>query len=58
MFQVEKVFLGNYGTINLRKGNCDVVTFNQIFLDKEYDIDFGFTPYVIVDCRSSSFNKR
>lgn len=49
MFQVEKVYLENYGTINLRKGNCDVGTFNQIFLDKEYDIDFAFEPKVIID---------
>lgn len=49
IFQGEKIYMGKYGTINLRKGKCDVGTFNQIFLDKEYDINLTFEPRLIVD---------
>jgi FkbM family methyltransferase len=47
--EAEKIYLKNYGAIHLRKGKCDVGTFNQIFLEKEYDVDFSFEPKLIID---------
>jgi FkbM family methyltransferase len=35
--------------IFLRPGTSDINAFFQIFIDKEYDIDIGFEPKVIID---------
>ena len=49
IFPVETIYLKKYGRINLRKGECDLGTFNQIFLDREYDINLNFEPKIIID---------
>lgn len=44
------VTLKKYGKIYLRKNSSDIGIFNQIFIDKEYDIKLSFEPRCIVDC--------
>ena len=34
---------------SLRKGSSDIAIFEQVFLQGDYDIEFSFTPDVIID---------
>ncbi len=42
---------GFRGPIRLRGNTSDRPTFQKIFFDHEYEIDFGFTPRVGRSCR-------
>ncbi|MGZ3420122.1 MAG: FkbM family methyltransferase [Polyangiales bacterium] len=35
--------------ITLRVGTSDLPTFEQVFLERDYQVEFGFTPQIIVD---------
>lgn len=40
---------GLRGSLRLRSGTSDRPTFQKVFLEREYDIDIGFTPRLIID---------
>jgi len=42
--------LTKYGKIYLRNNSSDMDIFNQIFIDKDYNINLSIEPKVIVDC--------
>ena len=53
-----KVYTGNMNNIRikgfkhpfkLRKSSSDVAVFNQVFIEKEYNFDAGFSPRFIID---------
>jgi len=49
IFKKEYINLKNYGTIHLRQNSSDIGIFNQIFIEKEYNIKLSFEPKFIVD---------
>lgn len=49
IFKKETIHLNKYGRINLRTNSSDADIFNQVFLDKEYDIDMPYQPKFIID---------
>ncbi|WP_396167557.1 FkbM family methyltransferase [Flavobacterium sp.] len=45
-----KIYLPGYSIpINVRPKSSDLLTFHQVFTFKEYDINFGFIPKIIID---------
>lgn len=47
---VDIIIPGYAEKIYLRNNTSDVPTFYHIYCEKDFDIDFGFTPEVILDC--------
>lgn len=47
---IDIIIPGHQEKIYLRNNTSDVPTFYHIYSSKDFDIDFGFTPKVILDC--------